>query len=159
MMTLKQLQQAALKIVIPFQKADLFIACPICGKGDFEVSHLKPGAKWGPWFCRHCNGSFYGENRYDGTVAVQITDERRVLTDVTLKSTGPVTLVVKGTRYYGGRWGNPTNDENRTLDEYRYNEGTCPTNYLADVIRVIDETGEEDPHGVFAYVRTDDHAT
>ena len=40
-------------------------------------------------------------------------------------------------------------------EEYFYNEHTCPTNYMTEVVKVISEDGNEDPHGIFAYVKTE----
>lgn len=35
---------------------------------------------------------------------------------------------------------------------YYFDEGTCPTNYLGQVLMICDE-GDPDPHGVFQFVR------
>ncbi len=40
-------------------------------------------------------------------------------------------------------------------DSYHYNEGTCPVNYLCQTVQVIDESGDNDPHGIFTYVKTE----
>jgi hypothetical protein len=37
---------------------------------------------------------------------------------------------------------------------YYYNEGTCPTNYLG-VLKVFDDEGDDDPHGIFEFVKCD----
>ena len=40
-------------------------------------------------------------------------------------------------------------------DDYFYNEHTCPTNFMPDVIGVRTDDGDTDPHGLFAYVKTE----
>lgn len=37
--------------------------------------------------------------------------------------------------------------------KYHYNEHTCPTNYIGDVLKVVDPAdGDQDPHGIFKFV-------
>lgn len=43
-------------------------------------------------------------------------------------------------------------DEATSLDfqKYHYEEGTCPINWMRNIVEVIDpETGDDDPHGLF----------
>jgi hypothetical protein len=44
------------------------------------------------------------------------------------------------------------NDENPLDDSYLYDEHTCPTNYIP--VEAIFTAQEDDPHGVFDYVRS-----
>ena len=42
--------------------------------------------------------------------------------------------------------------------EYYYNEHTCPTNYMRNVVAVIDlKHQDQDPHGIFEYIATLDY--
>jgi len=62
---------------------------------------------------------------------------------------GTMYLVVNGLRLKE----HPTREVEPTgkHDEFYYNEHTCPTNYLRDVVEVIAD-GEVDPHGCFKFV-------
>ena len=62
---------------------------------------------------------------------------RREKTLVTLRSEGPVTLIVEAWR----------DVDHADMDSYYYNEHTCPTNYLRDVLVVIQELDERVPVG------------
>jgi hypothetical protein len=51
---------------------------------------------------------------------------------------------------------NEYGDEEASDDSQRYfyEEHSCPTNWLQYTVAVIDETGDEDPHGFLKHVRT-----
>ena len=67
---------------------------------------------------------------------------------MTLRSSGPVTLLVKGMALL------PHNNE-EDHQRFFYDEHTCPTNFMPNVVKVIDADGDEDPHGVFAFVKSE----
>lgn len=130
-----------------------YIYCPRCGKGKHKISHLKVGTSFGPWHCR-ARGCWYGfEGRVTPTGAVVTILEQRVIpTKVTLRTYEPITLVVQGLRFENVPGVAGGDDDNR----FFYEENTCPINVLQRVIRVVDETGDADPHGVFTYVKTEE---
>lgn len=139
-------------IVFAEARTELYLKCPSCGRHHFIVGHLKPGQKV-TWPCDECGGHFHMECRADGVFIVERLKRRTIRTLVTLESTGPVRLIVKGMRSTDDN-GNPDPQDDEH-DEYFYNEHTCPVNFLG-VEKVIDPaSGSEDPHGIFAYVRTD----
>lgn len=147
-------------IVTPFQKTERYIACPACGKGEHQVSHLNPGQKTA-WYCQSdtCGRRFSLEVLTNGDISVGVLPERKVPTLVTLRSEQPVTLVVKGMQFVKDGetprfTGDPRDEDEYHPDNYFYNEHTCPTNYL-NVLELRTDDGDTDPHGVFAYVRTE----
>ena len=136
-----------------FTKPHRYIPCMHCGAGAFMVSHLIHGTRFGPWYCDDCGRSFTGRTVSDGSVEVEPHGGRVVQTLVTLRrepGDGPITLLVRGIQVLD-------HDEefDPERDDYFYNEHTCPTNYLAKVEKVIAPDGDEDPHGVFRWVKTE----
>lgn len=134
------------------QKPDTFIYCPSCGKGESKVNHCEIGFS-SAWYCDDCGVSFKIARLADGSFDLTLTTERKERTRVTLESSGPVRIVVEGLRLVGGDI--PPEPEEENHDQYFYDEHTCPINYL-QVLKVIDPSnGNEDPHGIFAYVKTE----
>ncbi len=138
-------------IQTPFTSPTRYIHCPGCGKQEFAVSHLPVGTKTA-WYCDECGVKFHLHILSETEVATFLDDsERKEKTLVTLRSETPVTLVVEGMRFV--RDGQPENGTEH--DRYFYDEHTCPTNYLPRTLKVVDETGSDDPHGIFRYVKTE----
>lgn len=136
------------------------ITCPDCGKGRFTlVRAIHKGRFFGPWYCDRCGAGWTGEG-WDGgrTVVLQRWKDRTVATDVTLKlppQTGPVRFIVRGMRFLPAD-GSPdpdTEEERAEQDRYFYEEHDCPSNWLG--CEVIGPDGDEDPHGLFRWVKTD----
>lgn len=129
-----------------------YIYCPRCGQGQYEISHLKVGCDFGPWYCddTRCGYAFVGVVTARGA-DVQMLPDRIVRTTVTLRAERPFTLIVRGMRFEGR-----DKDHDEGHGAYFYEEHTCPTNILSDIVRFIDETGNEDPHGIFTYVKTEE---
>lgn len=118
--------------------------------GHYRISHLDVGDTFGPWYCdaSRCGYAFSGViTEYGADVTRE--DSRRVYTTVTLRAERPFTLIVRGMRFEPD---SAPEDHQR----YFYEEHTCPTNLLSDIVRFIDETGNEDPHGIFTYVKTEE---
>ena len=130
-----------------------YIQCPRCNNGSHEISHLKTGEDFGPWYCRE-RGCWYGfKGRVTPTGAVvTILDERAIPTKVTLRTSEPITLVVQGLRFENVP-GVPGGDDRNA---FFYEENTCPINVLQRVIRVVDQDGDTDPHGIFGYVKAEE---
>ncbi len=61
---------------------------------------------------------------------------------------GPVYFVIKGLATKAGG-----DAAMQSSAAYRYEEHSCPTNWLRDCVAVI-EDGDEDPHGFLDHVRT-----
>jgi rubredoxin len=128
-----------------FTKPDRYILCPACGKDDFSVGHLPIGTKTA-WYCDVCGVRFKLHVLVNNEVECEVIEgERKEKRRVVLQSSGPVTLHLKTFTISPG-------DDEEFHAEYYYNEHTCPTNFMRDVVKVIDKTGDDDPHGVFKFV-------
>lgn len=137
-----------------FTKPERYILCPACKKEDFRVCHLPTGTKT-KWVCDECGVHFRVHVISADEVNTEIVEEVRTeKTLVTLRSEGPVTLVVEGLRHTSAKIPEDVDEFDRQ-ERYYYDEHTCPTNYLSCVRKVIDEDGDEDPHGIFKYVKTE----
>lgn len=128
----------------PFTKPERYISCPACGKGAHQICHLPVGTKTA-WYCDECGVHFRLHVLSAGEVDCELTGGSKEPRLITLRSVGPVTLLVRGMALLPCRGG----DEGH---EYFYNEHACPVNFMGEVVNVIDENGNEDPHGVFAFV-------
>lgn len=137
------------------EKVQKFFSCPACGEAEaFSYGHLVEKAatggqeySWGSWYCDECGAGVRGAVQVDGTTTVELTGEKNIETRVLLKldSSSPIFLIVRG--HWRPEPGATANDG----DEYFFNEHTCPTNYLKDVIAIF-EGDDSDPHGLFKYV-------
>ncbi len=136
-------------IATPFQKPERYIHCPACGKGEHQVSHLAIGMKTA-WYCDEddCGYRFSLHVLSDTEIELVVLDERRIKKLVTLRSSAPVTLIVEASSYLPDK-------ELADRDEYFYNEHTCPMNFMRNVVEIVDENGDRDPHGIFEYVKTE----
>ena len=126
--------------------------CPSCGKYRFSLlADFHPHRDCGPWYCDACGlGWFVRWEGPEGEVVVRRAD-RVERTSVILRCTEPFTLVVEGLRFR--REDEPTSDEEYAeQEEYFYNLGTCPTNILRKVEKLVTDDGDTDPHGIFTYV-------
>lgn len=134
-----------------------YISCPHCGGSKHEISHLKTGEDFGPWYCRErdCWYGFKGHVTPTGAV-VTILNERVIPTKVTLRTSEPITLVVQGLRFENMPGYSEYEIAGHDHNVFFYEENTCPINALQRVIRVVDEDGDTDPHGIFGYVKTEE---
>jgi ribosomal protein L37AE/L43A len=137
-------------IQIPHTKPERYIFCPSCGKSEHGVSHLRAGTQTA-WYCDDCGVRFSLEVISPDEIRVEVLAEYKERRLVTLRSDGPVTLVVEGLRFFPSRPG----EDQEAGERYYYDEGTCPTNYVRDVVEVRDENGESDPHGIFTFVKSE----
>jgi len=154
-----------------------YVLCPHCGEGDFNVSHLESGLRFGPWYCDDCGGSFVGQRQLDGTFEIELRTERKITTvDVLVLNPQdkPVYFVVEGMRFEGvvsvgerlrqaaeRMTGRPTPPE-EPRDEaeskrFFYEEHSCPTNWLEPIMVYHD--GDDDPHGLIEFVRSVDSSS
>ncbi len=128
-----------------FTKPERYILCPGCKNEYFRVDHLAEHVRTA-WYCDQCGIRFrvhaLAGNRIECEV---IKGESKAKRLVILRSDGPVTLHLHTFTTL------PDSDETGHA-EYFYNEHTCPTNFLGDVVKVIDADGDDDPHGIFAFV-------
>lgn len=128
-----------------FTKPERYILCPGCQKDDFRVDHLPAGTNTA-WYCDECGIRFRVHAMANDKVECEVMEgESRAKRTVILRSDGPVTLHLSDSVML------PDDDEAGHA-EYFYNEHTCPTNFMAKVTKVIDEDGDDDPHGVFRFV-------
>jgi hypothetical protein len=130
-----------------------FFMCINCNKGEFQYNHLEPGKNWGPWHCSNCGVSFRGSIDMSGEPIVERTSEGidepvLVLLRLCLPlSDGSIVHAIIKAVNYGGK----AIDESH--QEYFYNEGTCPTNWMSEIDTII-ENQNVDPHGIFQWVST-----
>ena len=135
---------------VSFTKPDRFILCPGCGKEDFRVDHLPVGTVTA-WYCDGCGVRFRLRNfADDNLVECEIlAGQSKSPRLVTLRSDEPVIIQVGTFALL------PEDDDVRREDNarYFYEEHTCPSNFLRNVVRVFGADGEEDPHGIFKFVK------
>jgi ribosomal protein L37AE/L43A len=131
-----------------FQKTERYVKCPACGKSEHAVSHLPPETKTA-WYCHDCGAKFkvyvISHNFVDCEVVAGEKMEKRL---VTLRSLEPVTLLVEGMVLL------PDDGEEESL-RYFYDEHTCPTNFMGQIVEIVDANGDKDPHGIFAFVKSE----
>ena len=139
-----------------------YFSCLSCGKHDFRVDHLfgETYKTAGTWYCDVCGeGHKVQVNRRD--VLAELTGTQRFFTSTLLKlrpDVGDVWLTIRS-RYFSNHHGGKPAPEEPWFDSsnrYFYEEGTCPVNYLKDVIEILqvapDGEACTDPHGIFEYV-------
>lgn len=123
-----------------------FILCPHCGNSKHAVDHLFSDDKektFGRWFCNECGGGFTGKVK--GMDVFVEKDKNRKDKCIVFMRNGNILLVIEG-MYFDGEF-------DIDHQKYYYEEHTCPTNYLLDVLYVINlEDGDLDPHGIFKFV-------
>src|SRR3990167_1571469 len=66
---------------------------------------------------------------------------------------GPVFFVMDHARYHDGE--SESDEENQSHQRFFFEEHSCPTNWLAECVAVI-EDGDCDPHGFLDFVRAVD---
>lgn len=146
-----------------------FFTCPNC---DSEYRHditravndpVNLNRRLGPETCRDCQHKIYFTLRpeYDAAGAHLRVDtevepiapenqytEGLVLLESNCKDeNGRIYLIVYNS--FLNKIKNP--EEDGTL-MYHYDEGTCPTNWTKDIIAFVHQS-DDDPHGVFTYVK------
>lgn len=122
------------------------IACPSCG-GLSAIGHTVKGRAY-TWWCSNddCGKQYRWKQNENGSIDAEPTGVTVRRVSVLLKldpQEKPLFLIVKGAE-------RAPEDQ-----EYYYNEGTCPTNYLSEIEEVYLD-GCPDPHGVFAYITSID---
>lgn len=128
----------------PLVQTKNYAICPCCEKPDSTIDHLLNTDTSTSWYCDNCGERYSISFKKTGEVFTQATGER-VNKNIVLLKNGNVGLVVEGMSFSGAE----------SNQEYYYNEHTCPTNYMKNVLAVIDlEHNDSDPHGIFEYVKT-----
>lgn len=131
----------------------IYAVCPHCSERASAVCHLKAGEKAGAWRCKSCGGWYQPAANKDGSgYLVKKLDRPKDHRTLVFLRRGDVLLVVHrlaevahGCTTYEGKL-------DQSGQAYFYNEHTCPTNYLSDVVAVVDlKTNDPDPHGVFEF--------
>ena len=122
-----------------------YVHCPECGDECSSVDHIMEGFK-SKWYCDNC-GVRYIIRMKNNTIEVEATEERKIQTFVFLKS-NDIGLIVKGMRFEPSIADGSEYESN----QHYYDQGTCPTNYLSEVLAVVDlGNGDCDPHGIFKF--------
>jgi len=124
------------------------VACPTCG-GLSPIDYINRDQEY-IWWCDGCGHQYKFTWSKDGDIVSSptgtIVSDTAVL--LKLKPTNKVLYLIVGGRKFN------THEEN--LDRYEYEERSCPTNYLKNILEVY--SGDEyDPHGLFEYIETIDH--
>lgn len=131
-----------------------FVSCQRCTKHRHYVEHLlgKPSEEafsFGPWYCPLCGEGLRGQVQ-NGVVDIEEPDEsmpRRQKSVTALLYEDLLLLVESGDT--------EPPDHNPGGKRYFFEQHTCPTNFLSDVVMALSVKGEDaDPHGMFTYVGT-----
>ena len=127
-----------------------FLICPSCEEETgCRVCHLFGNENWrifGPWYCGQCGAGFTGSIADDNSVSLTLTGEFHRDGWHLLKidtSSGPLHAIFKGPWY---------TDDEQSHARYYYEEHSCMTNWIGDMVECF-LGREEDPHGVWKYVR------
>lgn len=128
-----------------------YIKCPFCGdQSSFSITHLLEGdTTFGPWYCDECGQSIRGEVK-SGSVEIEKHTAVKIDTLDLLcipPRDKPVYFVVAGSKISP----RDNRDEELGHTKFFYEEHTCPTNWLGEVLEVVDR-GDRDPHGLFEYM-------
>jgi len=133
-----------MKQMIPVVETKNYAVCPCCEKQTSSIDHLLNTDISTSWYCDSCGERYRIIFKKSGEVFTQAIGER-VNKNIVLLKNGNVGLVVEGMSF----------SDAESNHEYYYNEHTCPTNYMKNVLAVIDlEHNDSDPHGIFEYVAT-----
>jgi hypothetical protein len=141
---------------MPTGKVNLkvFLRCPACTEGEFNVCHIVAGQEFGPWCCEKC-GTYIQGKREGATFDVKVIDDlkrERITVTLQSKTEPPITLKLNSWQYLPPANAKPLTPEAAWDNaRYFYNCHTCPTNYMRDVAEIICN-GDPDPHGVFEFV-------
>jgi hypothetical protein len=145
-------------------KTKRFVECTACGKDEYcleplfsQLSEREPVVKV-DWYCDECGALNLIEVR-DSGVTIAIDPHKRIShTSVVLSfqpKNKPIYMLVEGRRYHDaskprdGADGSPVEH-----DRYFYEEHTCPTNWLPNVVEVVYD-GQVDPHEeIVTYIAT-----
>ena len=130
-----------------------FILCPHCGDGETLVSHLEIGQQFGPWSCDDCGKSYAGVRTETGA-DLELRDKFKLPITVTLRYIHDPKLILKIEAWEYDFNFKETDSERADHHRYHYDEGTCPTNYLHIVDKIIFD-GDDDPHGLFEFVSSE----
>jgi hypothetical protein len=136
-----------------------YFRCPNGCDHKFYVEHLfesmkkdnVPSTKAGPWHCDVCRKGWFLTLQFDGALALELCKTEYTTAWVTLEipANNPHPIRFRVRHKYV--------EVNKPFDEaiehhrYFYEEHTCPTNWLQDVVEV-EVDGDCDPHGLARYV-------
>jgi len=138
-------------IQTPHTKPFTYINCPVCGEDadELRVDHLNPGAKT-RWFCDDCGEQISIHVLPNGDIETEPTGIKLHKVLVYLRSDKPFTFAVQGTIE-----SDETAEEYHGHVRYLYEEQRCPFNTLQETLQIIDQNNDDDPHGIFTYLRTE----
>ena len=132
-----------------FTKQRRCIACPECGKGEFEVGHMiEAGGTFGPWFCKLCGFGFEGKADKGGPITIEaVTTRKKITRDL-------IRLRIEDIRnlYFEVEAMEFTDcDNDHDTKNYYYTGHSCAVNFLRGVIETFTDN-EPDPHGIFELI-------
>lgn len=115
--------------------------CPWCNEAKFSITHLMgENTNWGPWFCDNCGQSCMGKVK-DKEVFIEKRHDRKLEKYYVFLKHDDMLIIVEG-----------RHDGTDNLP-YLYDSHTCPTNYLKNIITIVDLKNKDiDPHGIFEYI-------
>lgn len=124
----------------------LFLQCPNCDDGDFNINHLPKIGSYGPWACKCC-GTSIRFKKVNEDINIEIDDHLRTSQDrvAILKLKHSDFWLLKDHSDYGDEW--------RKSDDYRflYEEHQCPVSLVNSSYGVVIE-GSTDKHGAFEFL-------
>jgi hypothetical protein len=131
-------------------KIKLFIPCTSCTEGNWQASHLPVGFKT-KWTCQVCRTQSNIERLDENNFEVVPTGRKDTPITVTLQSITEPKITLKLNAWRCAHSQNESDEDLRSSEQYFYNEQTCPTNWVSQIVQ-MEFQGDTDPHGVFEFV-------
>jgi len=135
-------------------KTQLHTPCPGCTVGHFRADHLSIGFST-RWACDKCHKEFTLTRVSEHYFETELTGKTETPITVTLQSITEPKITLKLNTWKYAHSQNDTPDEFYSYTQYFYDEHTCPTNWVGDIVQ-IEFQGDTDPHGVFQFVSVED---
>ena len=135
-------------------KVQYYVPCPGCLEGRHRADQVSIGQS-SRWSCEECHTEFTISRLSEFDFETQVTGRKDTPITVTLQSiTEPkITLKLNGWKYAHSQ--KDSEDDFRESERYFYNEHTCPTNWVHQIVQ-IEFKGDKDPHGVFEFLSVED---
>lgn len=136
-------------------KLRLYVPCPSCIEGSTRADQL-PINQSANWTCNDCRKSFYIKRLSETDFETySIAGKKDTPVVITLESVTEPKITLKLNTWKYSYSQNDTKEEYDHHSRYFYDEHTCPTNWVHEIIEIIFE-GDHDPHGVFRFVSAED---
>jgi hypothetical protein len=134
-------------------KIKLHIPCPKCTDGGWTIQYwdrFNIGQNT-TWTCEKCGNEVAITRISDTDFDTVPTGEKRTPVTVTLRSDTKPEIFLKLNTWKYAHSQNYSQEDYESHQQYFYDEHTCPTNWIREVVEII--VGEDhDPHGIFQFV-------